>query len=229
MIAFSPVRQHPEVLSLFLKHMAGIELWVYDDNDNPESSAMLRGAADHIFPKLSDLDESGYLRREDTHLWDVAGYQRVARMKNQAIWRFLATNEDALFLVDSDVLIRPGTLEHLDEAQLPIICSVYWTRWTPDRQPLPNMWGTDPEVLKVPGHHEVGGLGACTLIRREVLEQGVRFDPQPGLEGEGEDRWFCHLARDKGFPLVMCSHLEPFHVYRDSEIPAAREWSKQTP
>lgn len=224
MIAFSPIRQHPQVLSLFLKHMAGVELWVYDDNDDPESSALLEGL--DVMPAIPDLEPSYWQRTEETHLWNPDTYQRVARIKNAAIDRFLQTDADALFLVDSDVLIRPGTLEHLDAAQLPIICSVYWTRWTPDREPLPNMWGSDPEVLRTPGHHEVNGLGACTLIRREVLTAGVRFDPQPGLEGEGEDRWFCQLAREKGFPLVMCSHLEPFHVYRDSEIPAAQKWSK---
>jgi hypothetical protein len=42
---------------------------------------------------------------------------------------------------------------------------------------------------------------------------------------EGEDRWFCYLARQAGFRLMMCSHINPFHVYRDSEIPAATEWS----
>jgi hypothetical protein len=229
MIAFSPIRQHPQVLDLFLTHIGveGVELWVYDDNTDKESSALLRGAVT-VLPPIPDLDESVYLRGEDTHLWNVSTYNRVAKIKNAAIDRFLQTSEDLLFLIDSDVLLQPGTLTHLDEAQLPILAAVYWTKWSPHHGRGPNMWGSPPEPLREPGHHVVNGLGACTLIRREVLEKGVRFDPQPGLESEGEDRWFCRLAQDAGFQLVMCSHVEPFHVYRDSEIVLARAWSADT-
>lgn len=226
MIAFSPVRQHPQVLELFLKHMQGVELWVYDDNDNPESSALLKGLT--VLPTIPDLEPSYWQRREDTHLWNVNTYHRVARIKNAAIDRFLATSDDSLFLIDSDVLLPPGCLTHLDEAGLPILASVYWTKWSPHHGRGPNMWGPNPEYLLTPGHHEVPGLGACTLIRREVLEAGVRFDvpaDNPRLGREGEDRWFCHLATEAGYRLIMCSHFEPFHVYRDSELPAAREWS----
>jgi hypothetical protein len=226
-IAFSPIRQNPQVLELFLKHMAAenVELWVYDDNTNPESSALLKGL--NVLPPLKGLNGSVYLRREDTHLWDVNTYHRVAKIKNAAIERFLQTDHDSLFLIDSDVLLQPSTLRHLDEAQLPVICSVYWTKWSPHHGRGPNSWGSPPEPLLEPGHHQVIGLGACTLIRREVLEV-AKFTPQPHLASEGEDRWFCYLARRHGYRLVMCSHMNPFHVYRDSEIPAAREWSANT-
>lgn len=228
MIAFSPVRQNPQVLELFLRHMAleGVELWVYDDNTDPAASALLEGFT--VLPPIPDLDESVYLRGENTHTWNVSTYNRVAKIKNAAIDRFLQTDHDSLFLIDSDVLLQPGTLEHLEQADLPILAAVYWTKWSPHHGRGPNMWGSPPEPLREPGHHEVNGLGACTLIRREVLEQGVRFDPQPALETEGEDRWFCRLAQDAGFPLVMCSHVEPFHVYRDSEIVLAKAWSADT-
>lgn len=228
MIAFSPVRQHPEVLELFLRHMAAqpVELWVYDDNTDPESSALLRDSGLTIMPALPGLNTSAYLRREDTHLWSVDTYHRVAKIKNAAIDQFLKTDGHALFLIDSDVLLIPGTIAHLDEAQLPIIASVYWTKWSPHHGRGPNMWGTEPEILLEPGHHVVRGTGACTLIRREVLQRHIRFTPRPHNQKEGEDRWFCYLARKAGYQLVMCSHMNPFHVYRDSEIQAGREWSK---
>lgn len=222
MIAFSPIRQHPQVLELFLRHMEGVELWVYDDNTDPESSALLQGLT--ILPKLEDLEPSIYKRGIHTHEWNLSTFHRVAKIKNAAIDAFLATDHEALFLIDSDVLIRPGTLEHLEEAQLPILCSVFWTKWSPHHGRGPNSWGTPPEDLLPPGHHEVIGLGACTLIRREVLEHAT-FTPVAHLKTEGEDRWFCHRARAAGYKLVMCSHLEPFHVYRDSEIEAGQEWS----
>lgn len=225
MIAFSPIRQHPQVLELFLKHMSGVELWVYDDNTDPESSALLQQSGALTLPKLHDLDPSIYKRGVHTHDWNLSTFHRVAKIKNAAIDAFLKTDHGALFLIDSDVLLRPGTLEHLDDAQLPVIASVFWTKWSPHHGRGPNSWGSLPEPLLEPGHHEVIGLGACTLIRREVLTRGVRFTPVVHLATEGEDRWFCHRARALGYKLVMCSHLEPFHVYRDSEIQAAKEWS----
>lgn len=226
-VAFSPVRQHPEVLALFLKHMARqpVDLWLYDDNTDPDSSALVKHSGARVLPTIPQLHPSAYRRAEDTHKWDVPTYQRVAAIKNAAIDRFYRTTDAThLFLIDSDVLVQPGLVAHLAEAKAPIIASVYWTRWFPELAPQPNMWGSSPERLVTPGHHEVAGTGACTLIQRQVLRR-VRFDPQPQMPKEGEGRWFCYLARQAGYRLMMCSHLNPFHVYRDSEIPAAAEWS----
>lgn len=203
-----------------------VDLWVYDDNVDPESSRLLRESGARILPALPNLNPSAYRRGEDTHKWDVPTFHRVAKIKNAAIEAFSrSSSAEHLFLIDSDVLIRPGTIDHLRAADLPIIASVYWTAWFPHKGRGPNMFGSPPEPLTVPGHHEVKGLGACTLIERKVLRK-ARFDPVPRLGREGEDRWFCYLARKAGYRLVMCAgHFEPFHVYRDSEIPAGRRWS----
>lgn len=203
-----------------------VELWLYDDNEDPASSRLVKQSGARVLPTISGLQRSRYRRAEDTHKWDVPTYHRVAAIKNAAIDRFLTTKARSLFLIDSDVLVQPGTVEHLDEAELPIIASVYWTAWFPHHGRGANMWGSAPEPLLEPGHHVVHGTGACTLIRRDVFKH-ARFDPQPHLAREGEDRWFCELARNAGYELVMCSHLNPFHVYRDSEISAASEWSQK--
>jgi len=227
-IAFSPVRQHPQVLRLFLQHMARqpVELWLYDDNTDPESSALVKKSGARVLPKIPQLHPSAYRRAEDTHKWDVPTYQRVGRIKNAAIDRFYKTTKAShLFLVDSDVLVPPGLVTHLAEAAEPIIAAVYWTKWFPHVGRGANMWGSPPEPLVKPGHYEVHGTGACTLIERKVLKT-VRFDPPEHLAREGEDRWFCYHAQEAGYRLMMCSHLELFHVYRDSEIPAAEEWSR---
>lgn len=228
MIAFSPVRQNPEVLRLFLTHMARqpVDLWVYDDNVDEESSRILQQSGARILPPLPALPKSGYRRAEDTHKWDVSTYHRVARIKNYGIDQFMETDASHLFLIDSDVLIQPGLIDHLADADEPIIASVYWTSWHPRRGQGPNMWGSNPRPLRTPGHHEVVGTGACTLIQRDVLSK-VRFAPEPHNQQEGEDRWFCWHAREYGYRLMMCSHLNPFHVYRDSEIRRAEKWSNR--
>lgn len=224
MIAFSPVRQSPQILELFLRSARGLDLWVYDDNTDPESSAMLR-EADCLILDPIDLPPSNY-ERGDTHRWDGSTVRRVAAIKNHAIGLFFTTGDDHLFLVDSDVLTPPGLVDHLEGSDLPIVSAIYWTRWVPDSPPMPNVFPIDSPTLsrlRSPGHHEVGGLGACTLIHRDVFSH-ARFDEVKHLATEGEDRWFCWRCHQAGVSLTACTHMDLFHVYRDSEIAAGGEW-----
>ena len=107
-ITFSPVRQTPEILEVFLRHVEG-QLWVYDDNVDPESSALLRESDALILPKI-DLPEGGYGRDGSTHEWQAPAVSRVAQIKNYAIDRFMQTGEPWMFLLDSDVILQPGTV-----------------------------------------------------------------------------------------------------------------------
>lgn len=230
-IAFAPVRQSPSILKLFLKHLRDqpVDVWAYDDNTDPESSEILQGAGIKMLPQSSDLPASNYGRDEETHLWDASTVRRVAAIKNQAIDLFLESRADGLLLIDSDVLVPSGLVEHLASAQAPVIASVFWTRWRPEMPEMANVFGTitSHQFLRDPDHHHhlVPGLGACTLIRRGVFEAGVRFAEQAHLATEGEDRWFCYLAARRGIPLTACTHLTPFHVYRDSQLEEAQVWS----
>lgn len=226
-VAFSPIRQSPAVLDLFLRHLTAqqIPIWVYDDNTDPASSELLESADAKKLPRLADLPVSRYRRGDETHHWDPQTVDRVAAIKNLAIESFLDSTFDSLFLIDSDVLIQPGTVEHLDHAQEQVIASVYWTSWHPGLEPAPNLFGEyHPGLKRWPDHYPVGGLGGCTLIRRPALEQ-LRFTRLPHLETEGEDRWFCHLANQAGIPLTACTHLDQFHIYRESQLDDARAWS----
>src|SRR5574340_1237905 len=77
------------------------------------------------------------------------------------------------------------------------------------------------------GCQQVGGLGACTLIHRDVLSDGCRFRKVGSLpEGWGEDRHFCVRAQAKNWTLLADSMYPPFHIYRPSLIPVADEWLK---
>jgi hypothetical protein len=231
-ITFTPVRQTPQILSLFLERLAvrGCESWFYDDNDDPESAALLEG---QIVLDPIDLPDAGYKREITTHLWPGDAVERVAAIKNHAIDLFLKTDATHLFLIDSDVILLPGTVDHLLELDVPVVSSVYWSRWQPNRPWMPNVWdGGHYEFksaaslirLAEPGHYEVGGLGACTLIERTVLEQ-IRFEPVLNFPMRGEDRWFCMRAGVHGIPLLADTCLTPFHVYRDDQLAEARRWT----
>ncbi len=221
MITFTPVRERPDVLEVTLPRLVAesVEVWAYDDNEDPESSALLRDAGVRILPPI---DLPPHAAR---HVWPEDAVLRVAAIKTYAIELFLAMDEEHLFLVDSDVAIQAGTTDHLREADVPVIAAVYWSRWEEDGELMPNVWdyGTygfaaDVARFREDGHRRVAGLGACTLVRRDVLPV-ARFEPIPGWPLWGEDRWFCLRAAVHGVPLFACSCVEaqPWHIYRPSE------------
>lgn len=221
-VSFTPVKASDEVINLFLSALdtQGLdESWFADDCRSPLLADRKRLPIDPALPSGSYQD----------HRWTWPAIARVAGMKNDAILRFLESDFDFLFLIDADVLVPPGFVSHLLEFEMPVVSGVYWTAW-PNGSVGPNVWDYHPYTIKdrarfdKRGHHVVGGLGACTLIRRDVLEAGANFTPVKGL-ADGEDRQFCIRASVLGFPLTACTHFDLFHIYRDSDLPKAKEWA----
>lgn len=237
-ISFTPVRTDPATLELFLDRLDAQHLadsWAYDDNVLPASSGLLAASLE-LLPRL-DLPEADYRVSDDTHYWGSGADHRVAQIKNQAIDLFLAeTDATHLFLCDADVILLPGTVEHLASLGLPVVSEVYWTRWRPTDPLMPNVWdhghygfwsAESLHRLAEPGQYRVGGLGACTLIERSVLER-IRFDPIPGWPMWGEDRWFCLRAAVAGVELWADTVKTPWHVYRSADLDQARTWDEET-
>ena len=244
-VTFTPVRVEPEILKRHLEHLVAgttahrVEHWFYDDNEDPRSTEILLDAHRsnsglRVLPK-ADLGTTDYRRDGETHQWSDVAVSRIATIKNHAITTFLETSTaDHIFLIDADVLIPAHSIDHLMSVEMPIVSAVYWTQFTPGDPYMPNVWDRDKysfdsieSILRLarPGHHAVGGLGACTLIERRVLEAGVDFSPIPNLRIWGEDRHFCIRAMCAGFPLTADSCVTPFHVYREELLAQADEWS----
>jgi len=211
------------------------ERWYYNDNDDPKSADLLLqlGGGCGLLPSIDQPDEK-YDVSGETHAWTNKLVSRIAAIRNAAIEEFLKTDADALFIVDSDIIVHPDLVDHLLSLNLPIVSEVFWSKWKPADHWMPNVWDghpyafTSPEsitLLRERGVFGVGGLGACTLIRREVFECGVRYQPVCGLENIwGEDRWFSIRATANGFPLHADTHYPPFHVYRKEQLEEARSW-----
>ncbi|KJD42818.1 methyltransferase domain-containing protein [Paenibacillus terrae] len=249
----SPVHQKPEILALFLQALERLEapdvlpdyLFV-DDNDNLASSQWLADFADRlpgrVLPPLSGLQQYENRSDEHTHYWPPSLVWKVAGFKNRLIDYALQHHYDALFLVDSDLILHSRTLCRLVETEKDIVSEIFWTRWQPDGTLLPQVWVSDEynlfhreegEVLSaeerahrelqfihqlhVPGLYEVGGLGACTLIRRRALEVGIHFGKIPNVSFWGEDRHFCIRAAAYGFPLFVDTHYPAMHLYREAD------------
>jgi len=190
-------------------------------DDNPGGSSLLAEFAAgrenvYIFPGRTP---DSYQCDEKTHHWRDDLIWKVAEYKDRIIEMAKEMKFDFLFLVDSDLVLHPRTLTHLTGLGKDIVSEVFWTRWSPEIIPLPQVWvagdyrlyqgGRDEtpgeaevtrrvkdflDILQKPGTYRVGGLGACTLISRKALTIGVCFKKIYNLDLIGEDRHFCIRA-----------------------------------
>lgn len=250
----SPIQEKPNILAEYLKSLEelrheSVELSYYfvDDNKHTESSDLLLHFQERhsniTIASSQDFELSTYFKNEITHVWDEILIWKVARLKDQILQYARDHDFDYLFILDSDLVLHPQTLEQLIRSNKDIISNVFWTQWYPDEIELPQVWLRDEytlyrkerdemldveeelrrsnqflQLLRQPGIYEVGGLGACTLISRKALEAGVRFAEIPNLSFRGEDRHFCVRAQALGFPLFVETHYPALHLYREADM-----------
>lgn len=250
----SPVRQSPFILKECLYNLAridctGIELDYLFVNDNvDELSFKLLNAFGIEGSKTIIWDSDGsdnYVCDEDTHHWDNKLFTKVADFKNRMIKYMIDEKYDFIFFIDSDILIRPETVKHLINQDKEIISEVFWTKWKNNTVALPQVWLYDQTTMhdidkfsdqkegvleflrkiSKPGVYEVGGLGACTLIKRSALEKGIDFSPIYNIRYlRGEDRYFCVRAAVHGVQLYVDTHYPAYHIYRLSELDGVEAW-----
>lgn len=249
LVLFTPVRQDVDVLAVALESWRALTLplgtslnfWFHDDNDDPRSQTML---ADFVaeapgreivsrsrdFPRAED---DVYSRAGATHVWSNPAIQRVARIKDAAIDRFLGGEATHLLLIDSDIVVHPATLERLLSRDRDVVAQLFWTRFLPEAPLMPNAWDVHPsrfvsaaslQRLREVGTYEVGGLGACTLLSRHALELGSRFALLPSVDLWGEDRHFCVRASALGLRLYLDTAHPAFHVYTADLVDRAAAW-----
>jgi Glycosyl transferase family 2 len=247
-----PVRQKPRILAAFLRgleetHLVGLEasFSFIDDNTFDESSKMLRQFQQRQ-PRCDVhrvASEGDYLCNDSTHHWNEALIWKVAAFKNELLSAARDGDYDALFLVDSDVVLPAQLLGHLAALNKPVVSEVFWTSWHPNEPKLPQVWLADDytlyssrrgehlsgdektarasaflKQLRRPGVYRVGGLGACTLISRDAIAKGVSFSEVDNISMLGEDRHFCIRARALGIELWADTRFPPLHVYRDDDL-----------
>ncbi|WP_438350063.1 glycosyltransferase family 2 protein [Paenibacillus sp. FA6] len=258
----SPIHQKPAILLEFLSSLLHlkqhqVELYYYfiDDNIDQKSSDILQQFSQQS--ELVLLQSSGYsdeyVRDNTTHLWNSSLIWKVANFKNMMIQHAAQLQYDYLFLIDSDLILHPDTIEHLVAADKDIISEIFWTQWQPNKMFQPQVWMRDEydqweqqlgeqlsaqEIairfeqfitkLKNPGIYEVGGLGACTLISQHAIQSGVNFNPIRNISFWGEDRHFCIRAAALDIPLYVDTHYPALHLYRDSELDKVASFKKES-
>jgi GT2 family glycosyltransferase len=255
----SPVCQKPAILEKFLLSLnrldregLSLDFYFVDDNQIQESSEKLRAfepGDSAVIISMGANNTLNYMTSDFTHFWTPNLIERVAEYKNGIIQYAMKQGYDYLFLIDSDLLITPGLIQHLISLNKEIVSEIFWTKWYPANSPEPNAWMYDAyemaspklspdertqksreflESLKVPGVYEVGGLGACTLLSAAALHKGCNFSPIKNISIWGEDRWFCIRAAALGIPLFADTHYPAYHIYRESDLANAENFLDET-
>jgi GT2 family glycosyltransferase len=144
-------------------------------------------------------------------------------LRNMTIRHALDHGYDYWFSVDTDLVLHPDTLRYLLEADKDIVSEIFWST-SKDIHYWCNAWMYDqgsgmPDEWHNPGLYQVGMTGACTLVKRHVLESGVDYTHIPNIQRAlyGEDRHFCVRAAVHGFELWVDTHCPAIHLYTETE------------
>lgn len=262
----SPISQKPAILKEFLASLDRLEMSTFtcdyffvDDYNVEESAKLLQAFSSKHSPnctiyKPEKKGEKDFICNDEKHHWDESHIWRVAEFKNKMLAQGKEKGYDYVFLIDSDLVLHPKTLESLISAGKDIVANIFWTLWPGVTVPQPNVWvanqynlyktyrynellsraevskreGEFLNPLKMPGVYEVGGLGACTLISQNALQKGVNFNNIYNVTLWGEDRFFCIRAIALGLSLFVDTHYPAYHIYRESDLRGVEDYIRKT-
>lgn len=227
----APIHEKKEIFELYLKHLRNLEI----PADVEVSRFFVLHNCEHLKELLNEDEQcfinnnkSEYKKDDNTHHWQQDNFNNVVAMKNMLIKIMLQQNFDYIFYVDSDLMLHKNTLVDLFEADKDMISEIFWTKWQKDgkEEEMPNAWHYDhygfileelQKLRHIKGYHRVGMTGACTLIKRKVLEAGVNWNMIPNLSiTQWEDRAFCVKTTVAGFEIWTSNNYPAIHIYRDS-------------
>ena len=230
------LRAHLDTIRWQQVNDVAVDLCYIADPALPEESAEVLSSVARVLPAKPKPAEAEYAITSTTHHWTIPTFHWLAREKQRLLDLAVEERYDAVWLVDSDLLCGPDTLASLLASEKPVVSAVFWTRWTPGAAPLPQVWLRQPYELDGKGWkaHEflealanrqlvrVGGLGACTLIRTDVLDRVGYWPLVEGLPShgmwQGEDRHFCIRAQRAHVELWADAWPDIFHVYRPEDV-----------
>ncbi|WML35489.1 glycosyltransferase [Clostridium sp. OS1-26] len=257
----STIRQKTSILREFLQSLSelyiqdyNVNFMFFDDNEDLVSSQMLNNF------KIQDCEtiilrgekQGRYICDDISHQWKDELIWKVAEYKDRIIDYAKENDYDYLFLVDSDLVLHPETLEKLISTKKDIISEVFWTKWNSSDIEKPQVWVsgnytlyykaenevlTEEEItsrtnafiksMRIPGVYEVGGLGACTLISKQALDKGVCYKKLDSVNYRGEDRHFCIRALRMGLKLYVETSIPAYHIYREEYLKGVEDYKNK--
>ncbi|MCP1421782.1 hypothetical protein [Paenibacillus xylanexedens] len=201
----SPVRNRAWIME---RHLQSLEQqavqkhYMYILNDSEDQTEHILDC--HQIPYLThNLGRTyGYIRGQYS-------YHHLALLRNMLLDEFLKSDCDYLFSIDTDIIIPEGSLRQLMDNDKDI-CAMLIRNHPKLKAHNAMIGGKHISEFKA-GLFPVELTGAVYLIKREVIEAGVRYGSHP----TGEDAPFCEQARRLGFELFVDTRLRPVHAYAE--------------
>lgn len=214
-----PVRNRAWILPLYLQHLTALSYpsdqveYCFVINDSQDETELILQEFARLFPVRLLYDNSSRPGG-----WQRGFYQfsRLAQLRNRLLDAFLQSDCHYLFSVDSDILVPPHALQQLLQAGKDMVSALVCNgaeigddqfynifNWENDRLlPIRNF----PRNQVFP----VDCTGAACLIKRRVIEAGVRYNSSWGPEDIG----FCREVKKHGFAIFCHGSIECVHVMK---------------
>jgi len=149
----------------------------------------------------------------------------VARVRNQIVDKFLASEQTHLFFLDTDEMVPKNAVDLLLECDSPMAAGIYLIIKQNGVFPCiqeefgdPDGWLEGWSHYKEPFWADMAGTG-CVLIHREVFEKMKFpwFDYEEGCYGITEDVYFARKAHGLGYrykvhPKLYVEHFKHMPV-----------------
>lgn len=243
------VRQKPAILKEYLESIAqltqdtiSIDYAFVEDNIMEESTEMLI----EFQKEHTNCEILHYQFQDDPefefHKWSMYAILRIAEFKNRIIEIAKDRGYDHLFLVDSDTILRPITVEHLINTKKDIVSEVHWTfiyntmapnAWLYDNFDFAYKNSKDEKIskaqqflrmfefhnkLKEPGLYPVGGICDIILMSRNAMMAGVNFEDIYNVSFVGESAHFAIRAAVLGFQIYIDTRYPAYHIFNDEQL-----------
>lgn len=253
------VRQKPQILKAYLDSIASLNTEnlevtcaLVEDNIIEESTKMLeefKREHDNVrIYKFQTDDDNEF----DYHKWSMTAILRIACFKNKLIKIAIDEGYDYIFLVDSDTVLQPITIDYLIKADKDVISEVHWTHIS--NTYAPNAWlydnfdfayrnSKDEKIsrvkqyqrmfefhnkLKSPGLYPVGGICDIIMLSREAMIKGVNFEDIYNVSFVGESAHLCIRAAVLGFQIYIDTHYPAYHIFTEDLLAGVDEFVKNS-
>jgi hypothetical protein len=224
-----PIRNRAWILPEYLKSLTSLDYpaaclrYRFIVNDCIDSTLnILRTFADEHPHQVKIVTQDWGIRRTNSHLRGYYCLNHLARLRNQLLEAFLASDCHYLFSVDSDIIMPASSLKQLlaDECEIvsALVCNGHEignaSIYNILRRTADNRW---VHILDFPRDRifEVDCTGAAYLIKRNVIEDyGIRYSAFQGAEDIG----FCREAGLLGLRIYCDGRVEGEHRMNESEF-----------
>ncbi|WP_456734380.1 glycosyltransferase [Bradyrhizobium sp. USDA 3364] len=194
-----------------------IALYIRTNNNRDDTAEILRDWLQRVGPRYShvefdDSDVSERVQDFADHEWNGTRFSVLGRIRQHSMNQTLALGCDYYFVVDVDNYLRPLTLRHLVELNLPIVApllkcvdadrplySNYHQKIDANGYFLPSDEYNNILSRSSPGLHEVPVVHCTYLVRADAIPQ-LTYD-----DGSGRYEYvvFAHSARRAGLSQTL--------------------------